>query len=66
MTTSYSLDAQTFMVEGRLIASDTGLLLIQPTSVSGFGLRELWGRIGMAIVIGGSWQRSPVRCWRAG
>ncbi|HUM87283.1 MAG TPA: HAMP domain-containing sensor histidine kinase, partial [Actinomycetota bacterium] len=27
--------------------------LIQPTSVSGFGLRELWGRIGMAIVIGG-------------
>lgn len=53
MTTSYSLDAQTFMVEGRLIASDTGLLLIQPTSVSGFGLRELWGRIGMAIVIGG-------------
>ena len=53
VTTSYSLDAQTFMVEGRLIASDTGLLLIQPTSVSGFGLRELWGRIGMAIVIGG-------------
>lgn len=53
LTTTYSLDAQTYMVEGRLIADDTGLLLIQPTSVSGFGLRELWGRIGMAIVIGG-------------
>lgn len=53
LSATYSLDAQTYMIEGRLIASDTGLLLLQPTSVSGFGLRELWGRIGMAIVIGG-------------
>jgi two-component system OmpR family sensor kinase len=53
LSTSYTDDSQTFMVEGRLIAEGTGLLLIQPTSVSGFGLRELWGRIGMAIVIGG-------------
>jgi two-component system sensor histidine kinase BaeS len=53
LTTTYSLEGQTSMVEGRLIAEGTGLLLIQPTSVSGFGLRELWGRIGMAIVIGG-------------
>jgi two-component system sensor histidine kinase BaeS len=53
LSTTYSLDAQTLMVEGRLIADGTGLLLIQPTSVSGFGLRELWGRIGTAIVIGG-------------
>ncbi|HQR79325.1 MAG TPA: histidine kinase dimerization/phospho-acceptor domain-containing protein [Actinomycetota bacterium] len=53
LSATYSLDAQSYMVEGRLIANDTGLLLLQPTSVSGFGLRELWGRIGMAIVIGG-------------
>ena len=53
LSTTYSVDGQSYMVEGRLIADDTGLLLIQPTSVSGFGLRELWGRIGMAIVIGG-------------
>ncbi|MCU0279907.1 MAG: HAMP domain-containing protein, partial [Candidatus Nanopelagicales bacterium] len=53
VSTTYSLDGQTYMLEGRAIADDTGLLLIQPTSVSGFGLRELWGRIGMAIVIGG-------------
>ncbi|MBK6761979.1 MAG: HAMP domain-containing histidine kinase [Micrococcales bacterium] len=53
LTTTYSLDGQSYMLEGRVIAKDTGLLLIQPTSVSGFGLRELWGRIGMAIVIGG-------------
>ncbi|MEZ5186850.1 MAG: HAMP domain-containing sensor histidine kinase [Candidatus Nanopelagicales bacterium] len=53
LTTTYSVDGQTFMVEGRLVTDTTGLLLIQPTSVSGFGLRELWGRIGMAIVIGG-------------
>lgn len=50
---TYSFDRQTYMVEGRLISSNTGLLLVQPTSVSGFGLRELWGRIGLAIVIGG-------------
>ena len=53
VSSTYSLDGQTYMLEGRTIAEDTGLLLIQPTSVSGFGLRELWGRIGMAIVIGG-------------
>lgn len=53
LNTTYSLGGQSYMVEGRTIAEDTGLLLIQPTSVSGFGLRELWGRIGMAIVIGG-------------
>lgn len=53
LSSTYSVDTQTYMLEARLIAQDTGLLLIQPTSVSGFGLRELWGRIGMAIVIGG-------------
>lgn len=50
---SYTHDRQTYIVEGRLITSNTGLLLIQPTSVAGFGWRELWGRIGLAIVIGG-------------
>lgn len=50
---TYSVNRQTFMVEARLVTDTTGLLLIQPTSVSGFGLRELWGRIGLAIVIGG-------------
>ena len=53
VSSTYSVDGQSYMLEGRLIAADTALLLIQPTSVSGFGLRELWGRIGMAIVIGG-------------
>jgi two-component system sensor histidine kinase BaeS len=53
VSSTYSFDGQSYMLEGRLIAQDTALLLIQPTSVSGFGLRELWGRIGMAIVIGG-------------
>jgi two-component system OmpR family sensor kinase len=53
VSSTYSVDGQSYMLEGRLIAQDTALLLIQPTSVSGFGLRELWGRIGMAIVIGG-------------
>lgn len=50
---SYTHDRQTYIVEGRLITSNTGLLLIQPTTVAGFGWRELWGRIGLAIVIGG-------------
>lgn len=50
---TYTMDRQTYMVEGRLVTDTTGLLLIQPTSVSGLGLRELWGRIGLAIVIGG-------------
>jgi two-component system sensor histidine kinase BaeS len=53
LSTTYSVDGQGYVVEGRLIAGDTGLLLIQPTSVSGFGFSELWGRIGTAIVIGG-------------
>ena len=50
---SYEYNRQTYLVEGRLITSNTGLLLIQPTTVTGFGWRELWGRIGLAIVIGG-------------
>ncbi len=50
---SYTHNRQTYLVEGRLITSNTGLLLVQPTSVAGFGWRELWGRIGLAIVIGG-------------
>jgi two-component system sensor histidine kinase BaeS len=50
---TYAQAGQTYLVEGRLVTSSTGLLLIQPTSVAGFGWRELWGRIGLAIVIGG-------------
>ena len=51
---SYTNDGQTYLAEGRLITGNTGLLLIQPTSVAGFGWSELWGRIGLAIVIGGA------------
>lgn len=50
---SYTNNGQTYLVEGRLITSNTALLLIQPTSQAGFGWRELWGRIGLAIIIGG-------------
>lgn len=50
---SYDYQGQTYLAEGRLITGNTGLLLIQPTSVAGFGWSELWGRIGLAIVIGG-------------
>lgn len=53
LSSTLEVDDETEMVEGRLLTTDTGLLLSQPTSVSGFGLRELWGRIGTAIVIGG-------------
>lgn len=49
---TYSVGRQSYMVEARSVES-TGVLFIQPTSVSGFGLRELWGRIGAAIVVGG-------------
>lgn len=51
---SYTYEGQTYLAEGRLITGNTGLLLIQPTSVAGFGWSELWGRIGLAIVIGGA------------